>query len=39
MHAENSIDKDDLAYVWGHCYRALGCLNQVLFALNEGVLH
>ena len=35
MHAENNIDKDDLAYVWGHCYRALGCLNQVLFALNE----
>lgn len=35
MHAEGTVGKDDLSYVWGHCYRAVACLNQVLFALNR----
>lgn len=35
MFAKDNIDKDDLAYVTGHCYRTISCLNQVLFAINE----
>src|SRR5690625_4120742 len=35
MFAKENIDKDDLSYVVGHCYRTISCLNQVLFALNE----
>ncbi|MEK3731569.1 MULTISPECIES: nucleotidyltransferase domain-containing protein [unclassified Paenibacillus] len=33
--AEKNMDKDDLSYVAGHCFRSISCLNQVLFALNE----
>ena len=35
MHARDNLDKDDLSYVCGHCYRVISCLNQVLFAINE----
>ena len=35
MFAEDNADKDDLYYVAGHLFRAVSCLNQVLFALNE----
>jgi len=35
MFAKENIDKDDLSYVVGHCYRTISCLNQVLFAMNE----
>lgn len=34
-HAKDNVEKDDLSYVTGHCYRAISCLNQVLFAINE----
>lgn len=35
MHAKGNIEKDDLSYVIGHCFRTISCLNQVLFAINE----
>ena len=35
MFAENNVDRDDIYYVCGHCFRSVSCLNQVLFALNE----
>lgn len=35
MFAKANIDKDDISYVCGHCFRSISCLNQVLFALNE----
>lgn len=35
MFADDNVDKDDVSYVAGHCYRAVSCLNQVLFAKNE----
>ncbi len=35
MFAEANADKDDLYYVAGHLFRAISCLNQVLFAVNE----
>ncbi len=35
MFAKANVDKDDISYVTGHCYRTISCLNQVLFALNE----
>jgi predicted nucleotidyltransferase len=35
MLAEDNVDKDDIYYVCGHCFRSISCLNQVLFALNE----
>ena len=35
MFAENNIDKDDVSYVCGHCFRSISSLNQVLFAMNE----
>ncbi|NLM97131.1 MAG: nucleotidyltransferase domain-containing protein [Halanaerobiaceae bacterium] len=35
MFAKVNIDKEDLSYVCGHCYRSISCLNQVLFAINE----
>ena len=35
MFAKDNIDKDDIYYVVGHCFRAISCLNQVLFAKNE----
>jgi predicted nucleotidyltransferase len=35
MFAEDNVDKDDLYYVCGHCFRSISCLNQVIFALNE----
>ncbi len=35
MFAEDNVDKDDIYYVAGHCFRSISCLNQVLFALNE----
>ncbi|MBB6214484.1 putative nucleotidyltransferase [Anaerosolibacter carboniphilus] len=35
MFAKNNVDKDDISYVSGHCFRTISCLNQVLFAKNE----
>lgn len=35
MLAEGNVNKDDIYYVCGHCFRSISCLNQVLFALNE----
>lgn len=35
MFAKSNIDKDDISYVCGHCFRSISCLNQVIFALNE----
>lgn len=35
MFAEDNVDKDDISYVAGHCFRTISCLNQVLFAVNE----
>lgn len=35
MLADNNVDKDDVYYVCGHCFRSISCLNQVLFAVNE----
>ncbi|KPU45420.1 nucleotidyltransferase domain protein [Oxobacter pfennigii] len=35
MFAKANIDKDDISYVCGHCFRSISCLNQVIFALNE----
>lgn len=33
--AEDNVDKDDVSYVSGCCFRTLSCLNQVLFAKNK----
>lgn len=35
MFAEKNIDKDDVYYVSGHCFRSVSSLNQVLFAINR----
>src|SRR5690625_2371309 len=35
MFAKDNIDKDDVSYLAGHCFRVISCLNQVLFAMNE----
>ncbi len=35
MFAKDNVDKDDVSYVAGHCFRSISCLNQVLFAKNE----
>src|SRR5690625_7924790 len=35
MFAKDNIDKYDVSYVAGHCFRAISCLNKVLFVLNE----
>lgn len=35
MLGKSNIDKDDISYVCGHCFRSISCLNQVIFALNE----
>lgn len=35
MFAKDNVDKDDVSYVCGHCFRTISCLNQVLFAINE----
>jgi predicted nucleotidyltransferase len=35
IFAKASMDKDDISYVCGHCFRSISCLNQVLFAMNE----
>lgn len=35
MFAKDNMEKDDISYVTGHCYRSIACLNQVLFAMNE----
>ena len=35
MFAKDNIDKDDISYVCGHCFRSISSLNQVLFAMNE----
>ena len=35
MFMEASVEKDDISYVMGHCYRSISCLNQVLFAKNK----
>lgn len=35
MFVKDNVDKDDISYVAGHCFRTVSCLNQVLFALNE----
>lgn len=32
---KKGIPKKDLSYIAGCCFRAISCLNQVLFALNE----
>lgn len=35
IFAKDNVDKDDLSYVTGHCFRSISCLNQVLFAAIE----
>ncbi|MBU5443101.1 nucleotidyltransferase domain-containing protein [Paenibacillus sp. MSJ-34] len=35
MFADKNVDKDDISYVSGCCYRTISCLNQVLFAINN----
>ncbi|WP_096187081.1 nucleotidyltransferase domain-containing protein [Evansella halocellulosilytica] len=35
MFAKDNVNKDDLSYVSGHCFRSISCLNQVIFAMNE----
>jgi predicted nucleotidyltransferase len=35
MLAMKNIEKDDISYVTGHCYRSVAALNQVLFAINR----
>lgn len=35
MFVKSNIDKDDISYVCGHCFRSISCLNQVVFALND----
>lgn len=35
MFIEANLNRDDLSYLYGHCYRVIACLNQVIFALNE----
>lgn len=35
MFAKDNVDKDDISYVLGHCFRTISCLSQVLFAMNE----
>lgn len=35
MIAKSNIDKDDISYVCGHCFRSISSINQVLFALNN----
>lgn len=35
MFAKKNINKDDISYVCGHCFRSISSLNQVLFALNR----
>lgn len=33
--ANDIVDKGDVYYVSGHCFRTISCLNQVLFSINE----
>ncbi|MGM1048531.1 MAG: nucleotidyltransferase domain-containing protein [Bacillota bacterium] len=35
MHADSNVNKDDISYVAGCCFRTISCLNQVLFAKNK----
>lgn len=35
MFAEDNVEKDDIYYICGHCFRSISCLNQVIFALND----
>src|SRR5690625_7857690 len=35
MFAKDNIDKDDVSYVAGHCFRTISCLNQVLFEIGR----
>jgi hypothetical protein len=35
MFVDKAVYQDDLAYVAGHCFRAISSLNQVLFAKNK----
>ena len=35
MFAKKNINKDDVSYVCGHCFRSISSLNQVLFAVNR----
>lgn len=35
MFAKDNVEKDDISYVAGHCFRIISCMNQVLFAMNE----
>ena len=35
IFAKENIDKDDISYVCGHCFRSISGLNQVLFAMNK----
>lgn len=32
---EDNINKQDVFYVMGHCFRSIACLNQVIFAKNN----
>jgi predicted nucleotidyltransferase len=36
--AKKAIDRNDIGYAAGCCFRSVACLNQVLFALNETYL-
>lgn len=35
MFMEANVNKDDISYVMGHCFRSISCLNQVIFAKNK----
>ena len=35
IFAKENIDKVDISYVCGHCFRSISGLNQVLFAMNK----
>lgn len=35
MHADSNVNKNDVSFVAGCCFRTISCLNQVLFAKNE----
>ncbi|AOY77706.1 hypothetical protein [Clostridium formicaceticum] len=35
MFVEDNVEKDDVSYVSGCCFRTIACLNQVLFAKNQ----
>lgn len=35
IHADSNVDRDDLFYVAGCCFRTIACMNQALFAKNQ----